>query len=194
MPKIDTTKIAGYADMSVEEKLKALESYTYEDNNNELEALRRAKDKAASDAADWKRKYQEQLSDDEKKKQEAVEEVENLRKELAEVKQERTLANHKAKFVSQGYSDELADKAAKALVEGDTEGLFAAQKTFLEDFSKRAAAEAMKGTPKPGGGGGDDHGGVDYAKKYDEARASGNMSEMAYYQRMIAEAEAGKSE
>ena len=37
MAKIDTSKITGYAEMSAEDKLKALEAFEYEDNAAELE-------------------------------------------------------------------------------------------------------------------------------------------------------------
>ena len=39
MAKIDTSKITGYAEMSAEDKLKALEAFEYEDNAAELEKL-----------------------------------------------------------------------------------------------------------------------------------------------------------
>ena len=41
MAKIDTSRIAGYADMSLEDKLKALEAFEYNDNASELESRKR---------------------------------------------------------------------------------------------------------------------------------------------------------
>ena len=55
MAKIDTSKIEGYADMSAEDKLKALEAFEYEDNAAELERQKNALSKANSEAAEWKR-------------------------------------------------------------------------------------------------------------------------------------------
>ena len=45
MAKIDTSKIPGYADMSAEDKLKALEGFEYEDNAAEVERLKNANSK-----------------------------------------------------------------------------------------------------------------------------------------------------
>ena len=57
MAKIDTSKITGYAEMSAEDKLKALEAFEYEDNAAELEKQKAAVSKANSEAAEWKRKH-----------------------------------------------------------------------------------------------------------------------------------------
>ena len=51
MAKIDTSRIAGYADMSLEDKLKALEAFEYNDNASELEKQKAAVSKANSEAA-----------------------------------------------------------------------------------------------------------------------------------------------
>ena len=51
MAKIDTSKITGYAEMSAEDKLKALEAFEYEDNVAELEKQKAAVSKANSEAA-----------------------------------------------------------------------------------------------------------------------------------------------
>ena len=83
MAKIDTSKIDGYADMSAEDKLKALESFEYEDNAAELERQKNALSKANSEAAEWKRKHNALLSEDEKKKQEDADKLAQMEKELS---------------------------------------------------------------------------------------------------------------
>lgn len=62
MAKIDTTKIAGYSDMSAEEKLAALEAFEYEDSVPDLQRYKDAVTRANREAAEMKRKYQETLS------------------------------------------------------------------------------------------------------------------------------------
>lgn len=57
MAKIDTSKIEGYAEMTPEQKLAALEGFEYEDNSAELEKQKNALSKANSEAAEWKRKH-----------------------------------------------------------------------------------------------------------------------------------------
>ena len=80
MAKIDTSKITGYAEMSAEDKLKALEAFEYEDNAAELEKQKAAVSKANSEAAEWKRKHNALLGEDEKKKQEQEEKFANMEK------------------------------------------------------------------------------------------------------------------
>ena len=52
MAKIDTSKIEGYAEMTPEQKLAALEGFEYEDNSAELETQQNALSKANSEAED----------------------------------------------------------------------------------------------------------------------------------------------
>ena len=52
MAKIDTSKIEGYAEMTPEQKLAALEGFEYEDNSAELEKQKNALSKANSEAAE----------------------------------------------------------------------------------------------------------------------------------------------
>ena len=188
MPKIDTSKIEGYAEMTPEQKLAALEGYEYEDHSEELERQRAAVTKANGEAAEWKRKHTALLSEDEKKKQEDADKLASMEKELAELRKGKVVSDYKAKFVAQGYSEELADETAKALAEGDMTKVFANQQKFLADYAKGVKAEALKGTPKPPAGGSST--GVDFAKKIEEAQKSGDLTAVAYYTRLQAQAEA----
>lgn len=188
MPKIDTSKIEGYAEMTPEQKLAALEGYEYEDHSEELERQRAAVTKANGEAAEWKRKHTALLSEDEKKKQEDADKLASMEKELAELRKDKVVSDYKAKFVAQGYSEELADETAKALAEGDMTKVFANQQKFLTDYAKGVKAEALKGTPKPPAGGSST--GVDFAKKIEEAQKSGDLTAVAYYTRLQAQAEA----
>lgn len=188
MPKIDTSKIEGYAEMTPEQKLAALEGYEYEDHSEELERQRAAVTKANGEAAEWKRKHTALLSEDEKKKQEDADKLASMEKELAELRKGKVVSDYKAKFVAQGYSEELADETAKALAEGDMTKVFANQQKFLTDYAKGVKAEALKGTPKPPAGGSSTD--VDFAKKIEEAQKSGDLTAVAYYTRLQAQAEA----
>ena len=188
MPKIDTSKIEGYAEMTPEQKLAALEGYEYEDHSEELERQKAAVTKANGEAAEWKRKHTALLSEEEKKKQEDADKLASMEKELAELRKGKVVSDYKAKFVAQGYSEELADETAKALAEGDMTKVFANQQKFLTDYAKGVKAEALKGTPKPPAGGSST--GVDFAKKIEEAQKSGDLTAVAYYTRLQAQAEA----
>ena len=188
MAKIDVSKIEGYASMSAEDKVKALEALEYEDNTVELERLKDLYDKAASDAASWKKKHNELLTEDERKKQEDADALANMKKELDELRKDKTISEFKAKLIAQGYDEALASDTAQAMADGDTAKVFANQGKFLEDYAKKVKADAMKKTPKPPAGDGSSD--IDYSKKIEEAQQSGDMAAVAYYTRLKAQEEA----
>lgn len=189
--KIDTSRIEGYADMSTEDKLKALEGFEYEDNAEELSRQKNAISKANSDAAQWKKKYNDMLSEDERKKQEQADSIAAMQKELDELRTAKTVSEYKAKFVAQGYAEDLADDTAKALAAGDSAKVFANQQKFLDEYAKKVKSDILKGTPTPHGNAGSV--GVDYDKKIEEARASKNYAEIAYYTRLKAQEESANN-
>ena len=191
MAKIDTSKIEGYANMTPEQKLAALEGFEYEDNSAELEKQKNALSKANSEAAEWKRKHNALLSEEEKKKQEDADKLAQM--EQADLRKGKTVSEYKAKFVAQGYDEALAEETAKALADGDSANVFANQSKFLEEYAKKVKADAIKKTPKPGAGAGSGSGtedAVDYGKKIEEAQKNGDITAVAYYTRLKAQAEA----
>ena len=190
MAKIDTSRIAGYADMSLEDKLKALEAFEYNDNASELEKQKAAVSKANSEAAEWKRKHNALLSEDEQKKQQQAEDIAAMQKELNELRRDKIVSQYTAKFIAQGYDEKLAADTAKAMADGNTDKVFANQQKFLDEYAKQVKADALKKTPKPTPGAGGGTGEMDYAKKIEEARTNGDFAAVAYYTRLQAEAEA----
>lgn len=192
MAKIDTTKIEGYDTMTPEQKLAALEAFEYEDYAAEAEKYKNQASKANSEAADWKRKHNALLSDDEKRKQENAEELENLRSQVAAMQQEKTIAGHKAHFLALGYAESLAEETAVALANGEVEKVFANQKKFLEAHDKSVEADLLKNTPRPKAGSVSDSGASDYNKKAEAAKSEGNYSEAAYFMRLAHEIETNR--
>lgn len=190
MAKIDTSKIEGYADMTPEQKLAALEGYEYEDNAAELEKQKNALSKANSEAAEWKRKHNALLSEEEKKKQEDADKLAQMEQELADLRKAKTVSEYKAKFVAQGYDETLAKETAQAYADGDSAKVFANQSKFLEEYAKKVKADALKKTPKPTPGAGSGGGVIDYDKKIEEAQKNGDLAAVAYYNRLRAQEEA----
>lgn len=183
MAKIDTSKIKGYAEMSLDDKLKALEAFEYEDNAAELEKQKAAVSKANSEAAAWKKKHNELLSEDEQQKQQQAEDIAAMQKVLDELRRDKTVSQFTAKFIAQGYDEKLAADTAKAMADGDTDKVFANQQTFLEAYAKQVKASAIQGTPKPAAGAGSN--GADFSKKAADAQSTGNFAEAAYYTRLM---------
>lgn len=153
MAKIDTNLIEGYADMTPEQKLAALEGFEYEDNAVELERQKNALSKANSEAAEWRRKNNALLTDEQRKQQEQAEKWENMEKELAGLRKEKTVSEYKAKLVSQGYDEALADATAAAMESGDMATVFANNQKFLDGYAKKIVADKLKKTPRGADGG-----------------------------------------
>jgi hypothetical protein len=153
MAKIDTSKIEGYANMTAEQKLAALEAYDHPDPDLTGFVEKSKLDKATAEAAEWKRKHNALLSDEDKRKQEEAESRAAMEQELADLRKEKTVAQYKAQYLAQGYSDKLATETAQALADGDTAKVFANQQKFLDEYAKTVKADALKKMPKPGSGG-----------------------------------------
>ena len=151
MAKI-TDRIAGYAEMSAEDKLKALEALDEADNSAELERMKNAVSKANSEAAAWKKKHNELLSEEERKKQEQADHLAQVEKELADLRKEKTVSEYAAKFLGMGYEESLAKETAQAMADGDTEKVFANQVKFNDALKKAAVADKLKASPRPGVG------------------------------------------
>lgn len=153
MGKIDITKINGYADMTVEQKIAALEAYETEDPDYSGYVKKDVFDKTASELAAKKKELSEKLTEDEKAKQREREEREDLQAKYDKLLHESEVSKFKAKLLGMGYEEKLADETAEAMVSGDTEKVFANQKKHLDSVEKKVRAEALKDTPKPTGDG-----------------------------------------
>lgn len=149
MAKIDVTQIEGYAEMSAEDKLKALEAFDIPDPDYSGYVKKDLFDKTASELAEKKKQLKDKMTEDEQKTQKEQEEREELQSKYDKLLRESEISKHKAKLVALGYDEKLADETAEAMVEGNSEKVFANQKKHLESVEKRVRAEALKDTPKP---------------------------------------------
>lgn len=102
-------------------------------------------DKAASEAAKFKKELAAKQTDDEK----AKEEQERIANRLAELEKEKTVSEHRARLLGLGYEETLAAETAKALADGDMETVFSNQKKHLEAQEKAIKAKLLDDTPKP---------------------------------------------
>ena len=163
MAKIDTSKIEGYDKMTPEQKIAALEAFDHPDPDYTGYVKKETFDATSSELAALKKKTREQLSEEERKKQESAEKLAQMETELASLRKDKTVSEYKAKFLAQGYSEELAAATAAALADGDTATVFANQQKFLDEYTKTVKAENLKGTPRPPAGSGSEGG--DYADR-----------------------------
>lgn len=150
---IDVSKIAGYEEMTPEEKVKALEDYQFNDFSTEVDKLKQVVSKANSEASEWKKKYNAQLSEEELRKQEREEQFKTMQEKLERLETEKIISENTSKFLSLGYDGELAKATAIAYAKGDIDQVLANQRTFLEGQEKKMKIDIMSKTERPAGGG-----------------------------------------
>lgn len=151
MANIDTSKIEGYADMTAEEKVEALEKFVIADPDYSGYVKKDTFDKTASELAQAKKDLKARMSDEEKAKAEAEAELLKYKTEAETLRREKNIASNKAQFISIGYDEALATETAEALEKGDFATVFKNQQTVIENVKKIAKGEAMASTPAPVG-------------------------------------------
>jgi len=157
---IDTTTIEGYAEMSVEDKLAALEAYKFNDVSDEL-AKAQDENKRLKDATN-KATHERSVADKELKalKAQAEKGVSEKDSEIADLKEKyealvrkSTVSEYRANLISQGYDNDLATETAEAMADGDMNKVFENNQKFIEAHDKVIKADLLKQTPRPGAGG-----------------------------------------
>ena len=151
MAKIDTAKIVGYADMSAEDKLKALEEYEFDapapKENEEVTKLKEALSKANSDAASWKRQFREKQTEAERAEAERKEREAAVEDELRTLRRDKSVSGYVAQYLALGYTQELALKAAEATADNDAATIMICQQEYIEAKTKELEAAALNKQP-----------------------------------------------
>lgn len=151
----DLLKDAYREGMTLEEIEAALESIEMPtDGSAEIERLTKALSKSNSEAADYKKQLREKMSTDELKAKEDAEKWEEMEKNYNALLKKDAISTNKAKLLALGYDEKLAEETATAMVDGDTEKVFANQKIHLDSVEKKIRADVLNDTPKPTGGSG----------------------------------------
>lgn len=185
MATIDVSKIEGYAEMTAEQKVAALEQYALPDADYTGYVKKDVFDKAASEAADWKKKHNALLSDEEKKSQETADLLEQYKQKAERLEKEQMVSGYKAKYLAMGYDERLADDTAQAYADGNAEKVFANQLTFIANHDKQIKAETMKNVPTPPAGTGTDS--ATTQRGIDNALARGDFTTAAALMRQMQE-------
>ena len=144
--KID---IPNYENMTVEEKLAALEAYEPDMSGY---VAKSAFDKASSELAAAKKRERERMTEDEAKAAKDAEERAALEARVKELEHERAVNGYMAAYTAMGYDEKLAKASAEALATGDTKTVFENQKAFYAAKEKALRAEILKSTPTPDAG------------------------------------------
>lgn len=110
--------------------------------------LKRSFDKAASEASDYKKKYNATLSEQEKASLEKAEEQARRDERLAELERENSIHRYTESYLDLGYDKETAIKAATAQVDGDVDTLFTLQKKVIDEKVLAKEQELIKDIPR----------------------------------------------
>ena len=110
--------------------------------------LKRAMDKASSEAADYKKKYNATLSEKEQADMAKAEEQARRDERLAELERENSIHKFTESFLDLGYDKESAIAAATAQVDNDVETLFKLQKKVLDEKVVAKEQELIKSMPR----------------------------------------------
>lgn len=151
MAKINTAAIEGYAEMSAEDKLKALEEYEFETpapkESEEVTKLKNALSKANSDAAEWKRQFREKQTEAERAEAERKEHEAAVEDELRTLRRDKTVSGYIAQYLALGYTQELALKAAEATADNDAATIMSCQQEYIAAKTKELEAAALNKQP-----------------------------------------------
>ena len=149
-------KVEGYReDMTADEKLALLDNYepapAPEPINSKV-VPKSQFDKVSSELAAAKKQLKSKMSEDEQKELDRAASEEAMKQELATLRREKTIGSHKASFLSQGYDEALAEEAAVAMTDGDTDTVFSIMRKQSVNAEKALRAKILKETPVPPAG------------------------------------------
>ena len=145
--KID---IENYENLTPEEKIAALEA-----NFTSVAQMKATADKAASEAASYKKQLREKQTDDEIKAAEREAKLAEIMAEVESLRHEKMVGTYTASYLAMGYDEKLAKATAEAMAKGETDTVLKNQKIHLENREKALRTELLKQTPPPAGGSAD---------------------------------------
>lgn len=155
-------------------------------NDGEIEKLKKRLSEVNSESAGYKKRLRELQTKEAAAADEQKEALEKLQAENADLKRSISLAERKASLLGQGFAEDLAESTATAMVDGDMDTVIKNMALRAETMKQEITAGALRNTPRPPAG--SEHTpAVDYAKKIEEAQASGNITAAAYYTRLQAQ-------
>jgi len=126
-----------------DEELEKLLTEKFNSLNGEVKKHKDLLSTRNSEIAEYKRKEQEKLSDDEKRELQ----IKDMEKELANLKRKDSINTKINDLLSLGYDKETAKKYAEAEIDGKSTIEF--QRQFLQSQLEAQKQELLKGAPTP---------------------------------------------
>lgn len=145
MTETEAFEVLGYVSKKV------LSDYVPKDEVQKNYVTKEVSNKHASDAADWKKKYNELLPEQDRIKQETDSKITELLTQVEEMQAREKIAETKARYMALEFSEEHASRAAQAIVSGKTDDLMAVlnehQTALKQQFEQ---AQVQNGFSAPG--------------------------------------------
>lgn len=134
---------------TVETLQKQIEELTAQNKNLKTTLSERNSEAAQRkrDAEEWKTKYESTLSDREKAEAKQKEEVETMAAKLQALERTNAISEHKAKYLAMGYTEELAQSSAEAMVDGNSDVIYQNMSAFISANTEKVKAEMLKTQP-----------------------------------------------
>lgn len=156
MAQIDTSTIENFDSMSAEEKVTALLGFQFDDGSAKVKAaedkLKAAMDKAASEAAAYKKQLNATKSEEELKRLENEEALKAMQEKLAEYEQRDKISTAKAALLGKGFSEDIVLDAANAFIGGDIEAFCKVLEKYRATIETSTKSALMGSNPKPESG------------------------------------------
>lgn len=152
--------IEGYADMTAEQKLEALEALeSAKTDDTEVQKWKAQFDKASHEASEQKKlakRLQEQinskLTDDELAEAKRKQELDDIIAERDALKKEAIVSKRTSAYIALGYSQELAESSASATISMSDEEfntMIGNSNTFKSGYEQTLRTAIVKGNPVP---------------------------------------------
>ena len=148
--KLDTSRIAGWDDLSAEDRVKALLEQEIEVEQPEPAdalKLKNALNKACEEAASYKKALREKQTEAERAAADQAEKEREMQERLAAYETKERISSYKAQLMAAGIDPETADVMAKSLPAGVADTYFAATKSFLDNQKQQLLSESINKQP-----------------------------------------------
>ena len=173
MANISTENIAGFDEMTPEQKVEALLGVEIPEQVDLSGYVKKSVfDAKAAEASNLSKQLKGKMSEDEQRKaaedeakQAEAQKFADLESKYNELLKNSTLKEHTISLTGLGFDEKLAGETATAIVDGDATKLFANMKKFLESYRKSIEKELMDKTPGVSGNGGQNQSEDDLAIK-----------------------------
>ena len=112
-----------------------------QDRTDEIDRLIKAKDKANSEAAEYKRQLKAHMSDEEKRATEEAEKYQKMEQENEILRKQIAVSDLTSKYIASGLDAETAAKTAEASYSGDFDTIIANYSTMIANVKAKAVAD-----------------------------------------------------